>query len=55
MQYLVPTIYFVLGWAIFDEAVSPVKLAGFSLIWICLVLVVVDLFTTQRRRTVAVT
>ena len=55
MQYLVPTIYFVLGWAIFDEEVSPVKLAGFSLIWICLVLVVVDLFTTQRRRTVAVT
>lgn len=55
MQYLVPTIYFVLGWAIFDEEVSPVKLAGFSLIWICLVLVVIDLFTTQRRRTVAVT
>lgn len=55
MQYLVPTIYFVLGWAIFDEEVSPVKLGGFSLIWICLVLVVVDLFTTQRRRTVAVT
>lgn len=55
MQYLVPTIYFLLGWAIYDEEVSAVKLVGFSLIWICLVLVVADLFTTQRRRTVAVT
>jgi chloramphenicol-sensitive protein RarD len=54
MQYLVPTIYFVLGWAIFDEEVSAAKLAGFSLIWVCLVLVVIDLFTTQRRRAVVV-
>lgn len=53
MQYLVPTIYFVLGWAIFDEAVSAAKLAGFALIWVCLVLVIVDLFTTQRRQVVS--
>lgn len=49
MQYLVPTIYFLLGWAVYDEVVSTTKLVGFAMIWVCLVLVIVDLFSTQRR------
>jgi chloramphenicol-sensitive protein RarD len=55
MQYLVPTIYFLLGWAVYDEAVSAAKLVGFGAIWVCLVLVIVDLFTTQRRTAPALT
>ena len=55
MQYLVPTIYFLLGWAVYDEVVSAAQLAGFALIWVCLALVVVELFSTQRRTATALT
>ena len=55
MQYLVPTIYFLLGWAVYDEAVSAAKLVGFGAIWVCLVLVIIDLFTTQRRSAAVLT
>ena len=55
MQYIVPTIYFLLGWAVFDEEVSPAKLAGFSLIWVCLVLVVLDFLATRKAEQVLAT
>lgn len=48
MQYIVPTIYFVLGWAVFDEEVTTTKFIGFSMIWVCLVLVVLELIGTRR-------
>jgi chloramphenicol-sensitive protein RarD len=48
MQYLVPTINFVIGWAIFDEVVSATRFAGFALIWVCLGFVVTDVLGTQR-------
>jgi EamA domain-containing membrane protein RarD len=40
---------------VYDEAVSAAKLVGFGAIWVCLVLVIVDLFTTQRRTAPALT
>ena len=40
MQYLVPTINFILGWLLYNEDVSATKLVGFGLIWVCLVLVI---------------
>lgn len=42
MQYLVPTINFLLGWLLYNEDVSATKLVGFGLIWVCLALVVVN-------------
>ena len=48
MQYLVPTINFIIGWAIFDEAVSATRFGGFFLIWICLGFVVSDVISSQR-------
>jgi chloramphenicol-sensitive protein RarD len=48
MQYIVPTIYFMLGWAVFDEEVSTAKLIGFSLIWVCLVLVILDFLAARN-------
>ena len=48
MQYIVPTIYFILGWAVFDEEVTTSKFIGFSMIWVCLVLVVLELIGTRR-------
>lgn len=42
MQYLVPTINFLLGWLLYNEDVSTTKLVGFGLIWVCLALVVAN-------------
>ncbi len=48
MQYLVPTINFVLGWLLYNEDVSATKLAGFGLIWVCLALVLINSFRGLR-------
>ena len=53
MQYIVPTINFLIGWLMFDELLTSSKVAGFSLIWVCLALVLTDLFRTQRRQQTA--
>jgi chloramphenicol-sensitive protein RarD len=50
MQYIVPTMNFLIGWLMFDEALTKSKVVGFSLIWICLALVLKDLFKTQRQQ-----
>ena len=50
MQYIVPTMNFLIGWLMFDEALTSSKVAGFSLIWVCLALVLTDLFRTQRQQ-----
>lgn len=55
MQYMVPTIYFVLGWAVFGEEVSAVKFSGFAMIWVCLVLVILDLFSTRKAERIPAT
>lgn len=49
LQYLAPTINFVLGVTIFDEEVPPARLAGFGLVWIALVIVTVDALRHRRR------
>ena len=41
MQYLVPSINFVLGWAVFGEPLPPERLAGFGLVWVGLVIMAV--------------
>ena len=53
MQYIVPTMNFLIGWLKFDELLTSSKVAGFSLIWVCLALVLTDLFRTQRRQQTA--
>lgn len=51
MQYIVPTINFLLGWMLYNEDVSATKLVGFGLIWVCLVLVIINsLFPTRALR-----
>lgn len=50
MQYIVPTMNFLIGWLLFDELLTTSKVAGFALIWVCLALVLTDLFRTQRRQ-----
>jgi len=53
MQYIVPTMNFLIGWLMFDELLTSSKVAGFSLVWVCLALVLTDLFRTQRRQQTA--
>jgi chloramphenicol-sensitive protein RarD len=49
MQYINPTVNFLLGWLLYDEEITTTKVAGFALIWICLAIVLLDLFIWQRR------
>jgi chloramphenicol-sensitive protein RarD len=50
MQYIVPTLHFLMAIVIFGEPLSPAKLATFVLAWIGLVVVTVDALTRERRR-----
>ena len=42
LQYLVPTITFLLGWALYDEDLPWSRLVGFGLVWAALLIVTVD-------------
>ena len=42
LQYLIPTINLVLGWAVYEEAMPLDRLVGFALVWTALVAVTVD-------------
>ena len=47
MQYLTPCIQFVMALTVFGETLSPVRWLGFSLVWVGLVILSVDML---RRR-----
>ncbi len=53
IQYLAPTIVFILGLTVFQQPLAPVKLASFVLIWIAVAIFVADLWARKRaaRRT----
>ena len=41
MQYLIPSINFLLGWLVYDEALPVSRVAGFVLVWVGLVILTV--------------
>lgn len=41
-NYLIPIINFLLGWLVFDEALTASRVVGFAFVWLALVLVTVD-------------
>jgi len=49
LQYLSPTLQFMLGVWVFHEAFAAARLVGFGLIWTALVLYTVDGWRTSRR------
>ncbi|MGK5632479.1 EamA family transporter RarD, partial [Streptomyces sp. URMC 123] len=49
LQYLAPTFQFVLGVAVFHEAMPPERWAGFALVWLALALLTWDALRTARR------
>lgn len=48
IQFIAPTIVFILGLTVFDQPLKPVQLACFVLIWIALAVFVWDLLSRRR-------
>ncbi len=55
LQYLSPTIQFLLGVTFFGEPLDPVRLVGFALIWTALAVYSADGFLWLRRQRMAPT
>lgn len=49
LQYIAPTLQFILGITFFGEAVTPQRLVGFALIWLALVIYTVEGLITSGR------
>jgi chloramphenicol-sensitive protein RarD len=54
LQYLAPTLQFIFGITLFDEPMPPVKLFGFSLVWVALALFTTDVVRHRRASRLAV-
>jgi chloramphenicol-sensitive protein RarD len=52
INYLVPLINFVLGWAVYGEPLPVVRALGFGLVWIALGLVTYETLSTRGRERV---
>ena len=50
LQYLAPTIQFALGVFVFDEAMPPMRLAGYCLVWLALVIFTYEALTHRRKQ-----
>lgn len=50
MQYLTPTMQFLLGVFVRHEPLGPGRLAGFALVWVALAMFTVDSATSRRRQ-----
>jgi len=50
LQYLGPTIHFVLGLTVFDEALPTTRLVGFCLVWSALAVFTVEAWRHRRRQ-----
>jgi chloramphenicol-sensitive protein RarD len=49
MQYTNPTIQFILGLVVFQEAMSPTRFIGFALVWAALTILAIDGLRPARR------
>lgn len=51
LQYITPIMSFLVGFFIFQEAMSTGSWVGFTLVWISLVIFTVDMYRNSRTRT----
>ena len=54
LNYLVPTINFLLGWILYDEALPMSRVVGFAFVWVALAVITTDRLrssVTERRET----
>lgn len=52
MQYLAPTLQFLIGVFVMNEPMPPIRLLGFALVWVGLLILMVDAVARNRRQTV---
>jgi chloramphenicol-sensitive protein RarD len=52
LQYLAPTLQFLIGVLVFKESVPPDRWIGFSIIWLALILFAVEGLLSSRRKPV---
>jgi chloramphenicol-sensitive protein RarD len=50
LQYIAPTCQLLLGVLVFNEPFTPVRVAGFSLIWAALALYTLEGYLFRRRK-----
>ncbi len=50
LQYIAPTLMFIIALAIFGEPLEPARLAGFILVWIGLAMYTYSNYRSRRRR-----
>lgn len=50
MQYLTPTIQFILGVTLLDEQMTPARWIGFLIIWTAVLVLTVDMILASRKR-----
>ena len=50
LQYLAPTIQFLIGWLVYKEPFPPAKLTGFTLIWSALILFTLEGLARNIRK-----
>ena len=48
MQYIVPSMNFVIGWLIYNESLPPTRLFGFALVWVGLIVLTADSLRRAR-------
>ncbi len=51
LQYIAPTLQFLIGVAVYHEAITLTRWAGFVLVWVALLLLSVESVVAMRRRT----
>ncbi|MEK8225688.1 EamA family transporter [Oerskovia sp. M15] len=54
LQYLAPVLQFLVGLFVFHEAMPPARWAGFSLVWLALIVLSVDGLRAMRASRLAV-
>lgn len=50
MQYVAPTLQFLIGVFVMGEPMPPVRLLGFALVWVGLLALMIDAILRNRRR-----
>ena len=51
MQYVAPTLQFVVGVFVMNEPMPPIRLLGFALVWVGLLILMIDAVARNRRQT----
>ena len=50
LQYIAPTLQFLLGVVVFDEPMPTARWVGFSLVWLALAIFTVDSFMASEEQ-----